>query len=321
MQYCGLQKVLIICKKSIKPQWVSEINKFTNINKKMSVEYTSDKKSKRQKLYEKLLKEDRFILVCNYDICINDLDYLLKMNFQLVVIDEVHILRNRNGKKNKTITKICSKASSVIFLTGTPIQNKPEDLYGIIKIADSKFFGKWEDYKKAYIKYDKNSRYEKPVGIKNISKLKQKIQPYYIRRTVDEVGMQMPAVVEKKIVIQKDSLQIKILNVIEQEKRKVQNRLDAMYSKRNAPGFIDKYKALEGTLKGLISHEQVVADDPRIFLMSKSQSVINKYGILVPKNYKGSSKTEALLELVEDIVSAGEKVIIFSKFSRAVRLI
>lgn len=321
MQYCGLSKVLIICKKTIKSQWCSEIGKFTNICNKMPVEYTGNTKKKRTELYKKLKKEKKWILVGNYDICLNDVDTLLKLKPQMVIIDEAHVLRNRNGKKNKAIAKICNKAVSVIFLTGTPIQTKPADLYGIISMADKNFFGDWNTFDKRYIKHERRGRYNTEVGVMHLSEIKNKIMPYFISRSVEEVGIQMPDSIQKQIYCELDNVQRNIINVITAKKKKLQDQMNSLYNRRNNPQIKVIYDQKEAMFKGLIAHEQVVADDPRMFLMSKSQNVVKEYGSLVPKNYQNSSKIETLIELVEDILSANEKVIIFSKFSRAIYLI
>ena len=63
-----------------------------------------------------------------------------------------------------------------------------------------------------------------------------------------------------------------------------------------------------------------MANDPRLFLRSRSYVMRHEFGSLVPASYKRSAKMEALIELAEEILDAGEKLIIFSKFETAVDL-
>lgn len=321
MQYCGLKRVLIVCKKTIKSQWCSEIDKFTNICNKMLVDYTGTTKKKRIDLYEKAGKQNMWVLATNYNICLNDTEYIENLNPQLVIIDEAHVLRNHKSKTNKAVKKICKKATSVIFLTGTPIQTRPEDLFGIINIADSNFFGSWDKFRKRYIKYDNKGRYETQVGVMHLSELKNKIQQYFIRRTVQEVNMQIPDMIEKKIYCPVDGTQTKIMEIIKENKNKIQTQLNSLYSRRNFPDIRIKYEQLEGMAKGLLACEQEVANDPRLFRVSDSDYVRKTYSPYISDKYQMSSKLETLIDIVDTILGNNEKVIIFSKFSKCVNLI
>jgi superfamily II DNA/RNA helicase len=81
------------------------------------------------------------------------------------------------------------------------------------------------------------------------------------------------------------------------------------------------YDILDGRSKGLIAARQAASTDPSMFLYSNSSMLREKYGAEVPKSYKMSSKTENTIDLVEDIVQEGNKVIIFSKFVTSAKLL
>jgi len=66
---------------------------------------------------------------------------------------------------------------------------------------------------------------------------------------------------------------------------------------------------------------QAAANDPRLFLMSKSQKMVKDYGGMIPQSYKRSPKTELLLDQLQTITDSGHKAIVFTKFERGVRLL
>lgn len=304
--YFNLDKILIISPKSIRTQWKSEIKKFTGIE---NCTIISGTKKKRDKLYNNY--KDGYCIV-NYHTVMNDYDELFKKKFDMIILDEAHKVSCRTGIINTAIKKVCSNSTYLLFLTGTPIMSTPESLYGLLQLANlSSQFGKWTEFKKEYIVYDLTKRYCPIVGYRNLDNLRRKIQHYIIRRTEHEVAIQLPDSINNKLILEMDSTQIKIQNKINQDIQDLLNKQNNTKDKK----ILD---IIEAKLKGLIAAQQAVANDPRLFNLSKSKTMIEQYGSMVPSTYKMSSKNEALIELIDSIDS---KVIIFTKFERAVRLI
>ena len=103
------------------------------------------------------------------------------------------------------------------------------------------------------------------------------------------------------------------------EIHKCQNDIEASVEKLKVNGVIpdynqDKANQLEGKSKGLIAARQAASTDPRLFLMSNSKMMKEVFGSMIPKTYKRSQKSESILELLEDIIDSGDKVIMFTKF-------
>ena len=320
IENANFNKILIVCKKSLKQQWVSEINKFTNLGNFMFIERTADKKA-RDKLYKRIPNENKAIIITNYHTVMNDTDILKKLNFDMVILDEVHYIKSRTGVMNKAVTKCCTNVKKVILLTGTPIMDKPDDLYGIVKIADSKYFGKWSEFEKNHIKKDNSGRYNKVIGYRNLDILRDMTQNIIIRRTEHEVALELPNVITKRINVELDKTQNEIQIAINKDRAKILDDLDNLNNKIKTPEVAEKIAQKEGLSKGLIAALQACANDPRLFEMSKSMIMKKKYAPLVSKTYKYSSKTETMLDIVEDVLLAGEKIIIFTKFERCCRLI
>jgi SNF2 family DNA or RNA helicase len=203
-----------------------------------------------------------------------------------------------------------------IFLTGTPIMSKPEDIFGIVQITTPGYFGDWARFSKRFIQYEHGGPFgTRVVGGKNLDVLRKSVQDIVIRRTEYEVSIQLPKTIISQIDCVMDATQEKILMEI----HKCQNDIEASVEKLKVNGAIpdynqDKANQLEGKSKGLIAARQAASTDPRLFLMSNSKMMKEVFGSMVPKTYKRSQKSESILELLEDIIDSGDKVIMFTKF-------
>ena len=311
----AVNKVLIICKKSIKKQWIDEIKKFTDLDTTFWMDKTGTTAAQRKKTYDAFNKEPKGILVTNYHTFLNDTSLFQKMKIDFVVIDEVHSVKARTGKLNNNIAKI-TYGKPTVFLTGTPIMSKPEDIFGIIQMVAPDYFGKWSAFSNKFLTFDSGGRFGvRVVGSKNLDELRTLVQDVVIRRTEYEVAIQLPKTIIQKNECLMDNVQEEILMKIQEMQDDIANALDRL--KENGvipPHNKDKAEQLEGKSKGLIAARQAASTDPRLFLTSPSKMMQATFGTLVPNSYKMSSKTESILDIVEDILTNGDKVILFTKF-------
>lgn len=309
----SVNHILIICKKSIKKQWHDEFDKFTDLSNSFDIIYTEGTASKRHKAYEKYAHSQQGILITNYHSFLNDTAYFKNLPIDFVVIDEAHSVATRKGKINNNIKSVVD-GRTCIFLTGTPVMSKPEDIFSITQIADSSYFGPWKDFSEEYIVYANSPFGYQPVGCKNLDKLRYKIQDILIRRTEYEVSVQLPNTVTTRIDCDMDSVQARLLSVIEEEQNDIISKMKALKKSDGSVSNSQQYAMLDAMSKSLISAKQAACTDPRMFSMSLSKKMKERYAQYIPSNYKSSAKLENLCELVETIVDGGNKVIIFSKF-------
>lgn len=318
----GVERVIIACKKSIKRQWVQEIEKFTDIGETFKIMTVDGTKKQREKTYEEFDQELCGILVMNYHLIMNDIDILKKLGFELLVIDEAHCVKARTGKLNKAMAQIGKQARYTIFLTGTPVMSRPDDVFGIVQIADPKYFGKWKEFEKKHIFREYDGRFIKDIGYLELDDLREQVQDIIIRRTEYEVSIELPSTVVKVIDCQKDKVQAEIETAISSKRRELIDKRDELMAKDKKTD-IDKQKIeqYEGMIKGLIAADQACANDPSLFRLTRSKMMQKDFGSLVPDSYDISSKTQTLCDLVETILDADEKVVIFSKFETSTQLI
>lgn len=315
IENAGAKKILIICKKSIKKQWIDEINKFTDIGNTFLLDKTGITPSQRKKTYDAFNNASEAILVTNYHTFLNDTKLFQQMKIDFVVIDEVHSVKARTGKLNNNISKI-TYGKPTVFLTGTPIMSKPEDIFGIVQMVAPDYFGKWTDFSKKFLTVDIGGRFgSRVVGAKNLDELRSLVQDIVIRRTEYEVAIQLPKTIIQQIDCLMDSTQESLLMEIQKTQDSIADSLDKLKKDGIIPDHLkDKAEQLEAKSKGLIAARQAASTDPRLFLTSNSKMMRDTFGKLVPSSYKMSSKTESIIDIVEDILMNGDKVILFTKF-------
>ena len=318
----NVHKILIICKKSIKKQWIDEINKFTDLSSTFQMYRTGTTPTQRKKAYNEFNKASNAILVTNYHSFLNDTSLFQNMNIDFVVVDEVHSVKARTGKLNNNIGKIVN-GKPTVFLTGTPIMSRPEDIFGIVQMVDPGYFGKWTEFQKEFITLDTNGRFGvRIVGAKNLDKLRNMVQDIVIRRTEYEVSIQLPKTIISQKTCLMDSTQEKILMAISERSNEIVDQIDKIKNSQLPKDMKEeKLIQLDGQSKGLIAARQAASTDPRLFLTSTSKMMREVFGKLIPVSYKMSDKTESIIDTVQDIIDNGDKVILFTKFRTCATMI
>ena len=311
----NVKRVVIVCKKSIKHQWKKEIVKIAGMDENC-IFVTGDTKAKRKKAYDGARALGEFVLITNYNNFLGDFNELASMNFDFAVIDEVHCLKNRNGKMNQAIGEI-TRGVKTILLTGTPIMSKPDDIYGIISLVKPLYFGEYEEFKERYMVEDSTPFGVQIIGARNLDELRKRIQSFMIRRTKDDVHMELPEVIESEEHVIPDKTQIRLFELIAKQSSSFAQEIEQMVDANGnplKPEYTSEINDLRDREKGLLAAKQFAADDPRCFLKLKDSPMNKSLKEAIPENYKRSPKTEATLDKIEEIINAEGKVIIFTHF-------
>lgn len=165
------RKILIIVPSNLRKQWYQELSdKFflpSVILEKRSYDLFIN-----EGLHEPFLQDE--IVICSYQFARKHEADIKKIEWDLVVIDEAHRLRNVHRASNKIANSIKHSISGrkKILLTATPLQNSLLELYGLVSILDDYCFGDVKSFKSQYSRADSNGRFDE---------LKERLKPVCIR--------------------------------------------------------------------------------------------------------------------------------------------
>jgi len=184
----GLERVLVISPTSLKHQWRREIEKFSG-RKSVIVEGLSPRRAQAY-------AEDSFYKLTNYDVVHRDLELIRRWQPDLVILDEAQRIKNWKTRTAQSVKRIESEYALV--LTGTPLENRLEELYSIVEFVDRFRLGPMFRFLHAHQHVDGHGRV---VGYHNLGRISETLAPILIRRTKDKVLRELPERLEKRLFV------------------------------------------------------------------------------------------------------------------------
>jgi superfamily II DNA or RNA helicase len=198
-RHFGVSKVLVICPTSLKYQWQSEIARFTGRQGKDAARVIAGGRAQRQKDYA---LED-FCKITNYEKLQPDLDLVAAWAPELVIVDEAQRVKNWNTIAARALKRIDS--SYAMVLTGTPLENKLEELISIVQFVDQHRLGPtWKLLHEHQVK-DEAGRVTGYTGLERIG---QTLAPIMIRRRKAEVLRQLPSRTDQNLLVPMTEMQM-----------------------------------------------------------------------------------------------------------------
>jgi len=180
----GAKKILIVCPASLKINWEREIANYSD----RSVFIAEGKK---------FSTEHDFVII-NYDILKNFHDpkkkeesEILKTEFDLVIMDEAHMISNPQAQRTKIANDIAQKSTRVWLLSGTPMTSRPMNYYNLLNLVDSPVAMNWMAYAKRYCNGFQFSVGKRKVwnvtGASNLDELRERTSTHILRRLKEDV--------------------------------------------------------------------------------------------------------------------------------------
>ncbi|MDD1641465.1 MAG: SNF2-related protein, partial [Methylococcaceae bacterium] len=191
----GIRKVLVVCPASLKHQWAREVEKFTA----HSVQIIQGAIENRSVQY----RADVLFFIVNYELTVRDLSVISEtLKPDLVILDEAQRIKNWRTKIASTIKLIPSRY--VFVLSGTPLENRLEDLYSLLQVVDARVLGPlW----RCLLEFHVTDERGKVIGYRNLSELRRRIAPVMLRRNRSLVSDQLPDRTEVCLDIPLDNMQ------------------------------------------------------------------------------------------------------------------
>lgn len=275
---------LVIAPTSLVYNWQEEVRKFAP---DLSVAVLSGTQAGRREKFAEIEASD--IVVTSYGMVKKDIDLYKEHEFKFCIIDEAQHIKNPNTLNAKAVKQI--RARGYFALTGTPVENTLTELWSIFDfimpgylLSHNRFISKFEA---PIIKHgDKEALME----------LGRHIRPFILRRMKKEVLRELPEKIESKMTNEMTPEQKKIYNAYLMQSRKE-------FEEALATDGFDNSRI---KILALLTRLRQICCHPSTFI----------------ENYRGGSgKIEMLMELLEDAVDGGHRVLIFSQFTSMLHLI
>jgi len=270
----GSKKILIICPASLKINWQREIEIYSD----RSV-YIAEGKN---------FDQNHDFVIINYDILKNFHDLknkessqILKSNFDLVIMDEAHMVSNPQSARTKIVNDVCDKIDRVWLLTGTPMTNRPMNYYNLLNLVGSPVTSNWMAYARRYCNGFQFNVGRKKIwnvsGFSNLDELRERTQSHILRRLKDEV-LDLPDKIITPVY----------LRLKDKEYEDLMGEYYDWYDKNP----------------------------------NESSSLTIQFGKLMKvRKIIAQEKIKTTIELAENIIEQGKKVIIFTNFTDTLRTI
>jgi superfamily II DNA or RNA helicase len=198
-RHFGVSKVLVICPTSLKYQWQSEIMRFAGRLGDKAARVINGGRAQRQQDFAL----DDFCKITNYEKLKPDLGLIAGWGPELVIVDEAQRVKNWNTIAARALKRIDS--SYAIVLTGTPLENKLEELISIVQFVDQHRLGPtWKLLHEHQVK-DEAGRV---TGYTSLEKIGQTLAPVMIRRRKSEVLRQLPSRSDQNLLVPMTEMQL-----------------------------------------------------------------------------------------------------------------
>ena len=279
----GVRRILVICPASLKHQWAREVERFTELEA-VVVQGTPPA---RLSLYR---RRAPFTMV-NYEVVLRDRDVIQsELAPDLIILDEAQRIKNW---RTKTAAAVKSLESPFAFvLTGTPLENRLEDLYSLMQVVDARVLGPlWRYLLDFHITDDRG----RVLGYRNLAELRRRLASVMLRRDKSLVRDQLP--------------------------ERIVNRVDIELDRRQRD-LHDEAVNTAGRIAQIMRKRPLTpAEEKRLMKVLQFARMACDAAGLVDGETVGSPKLSELATLLEQVcVDSGRKVVVFSHWERMTRM-
>lgn len=274
----GPMPTLVVAPTTVVFNWESEIQKFAPTLTCLKLQG-----GERKQFFKKIPEYD--VVITSYALLRRDVDKLKDINFRYIILDESQNIKNATSQTAQAVKQL--SAQHKLALSGTPIENKLEELWSVFDFLMPGFLFSMADF---------NSRYVNPIMERQDKvvekRLKLQIYPFILRRMKRDVAKDLPDKVENiaycELTDEQRDFYLQVLDSTKEElfKSIEQNGLE---------------KSRLSIFSALLRMRQICCH-PRLYDKNNVKNVIS------------SGKFEKLKVMLEEIVSEGHRILLFSQF-------
>lgn len=188
------EKVIIIAPVTLKGNWSDEFDKFTRVPHVILGQAIDPKNPERLKKLSPAKRKEQIaefaamggprVLITNYEQIKPHIVELNKIGFDIAIFDEAHYLKNPKSQRTEACHKI--RANRYFMLTGTPMLNTVDELWGILHLVDPIRYPKYWSFRTRYCVFG-GFQDKQIIGVKNEKELQQRLADVQIRRLKKDV--------------------------------------------------------------------------------------------------------------------------------------
>jgi superfamily II DNA or RNA helicase len=229
------------------------------------------------------------IVLTTYPLLGRDEPALRRHRYHLLILDEAQYIKNSRSKAAQTVRLL--DARHRLCLTGTPVQNHLGELWSQFHFLMPGLLGDEKTFNGAF-----RRPIEKEGDVLRKDLLARRVKPFMLRRTKDKVATELPPKTEVVLPIELDGAQRDLYETVRVAMdKKVRDAIDS---------------------KGLARSQIIILD-----ALLKLRQVCCDPRLLDAASTAGSAKMDALLELLDTLLSEGRSVLVFSQFTSMLALI
>ncbi len=268
-------RALVVCPSSLVHNWIAEAEKFVPELKAVAIEGPD-----REAVLAE--NEEADILVTSYALLRRDEAWYRDREFDVVILDEAQHIKNPEAQVSKAAHRL--RGTHRFALTGTPVENSPEDLWSISRFALPGYLGKREVFGERFVK--PLSASDPAASVRE--RLARRLRPVLLRRLKSEVARDLPEKIEQVVSCDLTPKQREVYAKLLRESRA--SLLEAEGGKKRMLA-----------LTALLRLRQTCCD-------------LRLLGLEDLEADEVSAKNDALLELLDEAIAGGHRVLVFSQF-------
>ncbi|HYX14136.1 MAG TPA: SNF2-related protein [Nostoc sp.] len=271
---------LLVCPTSVLGNWEREVNKFAPSLK--ILQYHGDKRPKGKAFLEAVKKHD--LIVTSYSLLHRDIKSLQSVSWQIIVLDEAQNVKNPDAKQSKAVREL--EATFRIALTGTPVENRLQELWSILDFLNPGYLGNKQFFQRRFA-----MPIEKYGDTASLTQLRSLVQPFILRRLKSDrdIIQDLPDKQEMTVFCGLTGEQAALYQqVVEQSLVEIES----------AEGLQRR-----GMILALLIKLKQICNHPAQYL---KQATLEQHN---------SAKLLRLEEMLEEVLAEGDRALIFTQFA------
>ncbi|WP_193194999.1 DEAD/DEAH box helicase [Nostoc sp. MG11] len=271
---------ILVCPTSVLGNWEREVKKFAPTLKVL--QYHGDKRPKGKAFVEAAKKHD--LVITSYSLIHRDIKSLQSISWQAIVLDEAQNVKNPDAKQSQAVRQL--EAGFRVALTGTPVENRLQELWSILDFLNPGYLGKRQFFQRRFA-----MPIEKYGDMASLSQLRALVQPFILRRLKSdrEIIQDLP-----------DKQEMTVFCGLTTEQA-------ALYQKvvEESLAEIESSQGLQrrGMILALLIKLKQICNHPAQYL---KQATLEEHN---------SAKLMRLEEMLEEVLAEGDRALIFTQFA------